>query len=164
MESFHENFMVHLWSPSAYMEMSNMNIQLNISPKEKQGCIDMRASQWQKEFRGHRLRVAPVEVGLQQCELSGDLDGVKGQEVKLICLSCFTQVPLDGRRRALERDVVTGAVGLSLFLPLDDLGDGLHPLSHGLTCAQVTGLMLETELRSDLCRRVPTTHSEISLA
>ena len=50
----------------------------------------------------------PVEVGLEQGELSGDLYGVEGHEVELLGVSRFTDVPLDGRRRVLEGDAVTG--------------------------------------------------------
>jgi len=85
---------------------------------------------------GHLTRRAdsPVELGLQQGELPGDLDGVQGHELEGVHLPRAADVPLDGRRRALERDVVAHAVGLRLQLPLDDLVDGLHPLPHGLAC------------------------------
>lgn len=75
----------------------------------------------------------PVEVGLEQGELTGDLDGVQGHEVEGLRVSWLTDVPLDGRRRVLEGDAVTGNTRLNLQLPLDDLSDGLHPLSHRLT-------------------------------
>lgn len=76
---------------------------------------------------------SPVQVGLDQRELASDLDGVEGHEVKLLHLARRADVPLDGRRRALEGDVVADAVQLSLQLPPDDLVDGLHPLPHGFT-------------------------------
>lgn len=65
----------------------------------------------------------PVEVGLEQGELAGDLDGVQGHEVKLLSVSWFTDVPLDWRRGVLEGDAVTGHTHLHLLLPLDDLSD-----------------------------------------
>ena len=64
--------------------------------------------------------------------MTGDLNGVQGHEVKLVCLSGFAEVPLDGWRRALKGDVVAGPIGLGLLFPLDDLGYRLHPLLHGL--------------------------------
>lgn len=65
----------------------------------------------------------PVEVGLEQGELAGDLDGVQRHEVELLGVSWFTDVPLDGRGRILEGDAVTGHAHLHLLLPLDDLSD-----------------------------------------
>lgn len=79
-------------------------------------------------------RVLPVEVGLEQRELSGDLDGVQGHEVKVVSVSWFADVPFDWWRRVLERDDAgTRPAHLHLLLPLDDLGDRLHPLPHCFT-------------------------------
>lgn len=58
---------------------------------------------------------------------------MKGHEVKQLQLAASADVPLDGRRRALKCDAGTDAVCLRLHLSPDDLIDGLHPLSHGLT-------------------------------
>lgn len=77
--------------------------------------------------------VLPVEVGLKQGKLAGDLDGVQRHEVKRLRVSWFTDVPLDWRRRVLEGDAVAGHAHLHLLLPLDNLSDRLHPLSHCLT-------------------------------
>lgn len=74
---------------------------------------------------------SPVELRFKQGQLPGDLDRMKGHEVKQIHLSGSADVPLDGRRQALEGDVVTHAVRLRRQFPLDDLIDGLDPLSHG---------------------------------
>lgn len=57
---------------------------------------------------------------------------MKGHEVKGVSLAQAADVPLDGRGRALEGDVVADPVRLSLHLPLDDLVDRLHPLPHRL--------------------------------
>lgn len=76
---------------------------------------------------------SPVKLRLKQSQLACNLNGVKGHEVKGVHMSCPTDVPFDGRRWALEGDVVTDAVGLRLQLPLYDLVDGLNPLSHWLT-------------------------------
>lgn len=81
---------------------------------------------------------SPVELGLEEGELAGDLYGMEGHQVEGVHLARPADVPLDGRGRALEGDVVTDAVGLRLQLPLDDLVDGLHPLPHRLACKQET--------------------------
>lgn len=81
---------------------------------------------------------SPVELGLKKGELAGDLYGMEGHQVEGVHLARSADVPLDGRGRALEGDVVTDTVGLRLQLPLDDLVDGLHPLPHRLACKQET--------------------------
>lgn len=84
---------------------------------------------------------SPVELGFEQRELSGDLDGVEGHQVEGVHLARPADVPLDGRGRALEGDAVADAVGLRLQLPLDDLVDGLHPLPHRLACGGKDGIL-----------------------
>lgn len=65
----------------------------------------------------------PVEVRLEQGELSANLNGVQRHEVKLLGVSWFTDVPLDWGGGVLEGDAVTGQTHLNLLLPLDDLSD-----------------------------------------
>lgn len=84
---------------------------------------------------------SPVELGLKQRELASDLDGVEGHQVEVVHLARPAEVPLDRRGRALEGDAVADAVGLRLQLPLDDLVNGLHPLSHGLACRRRGGIL-----------------------
>ena len=79
------------------------------------------------------LPSSPVQLRLEQRELPGDLDGVKGHEVEGLHLPRPADVPLDGGGRRLEGDVVADAVRLRLQLPLDDLIDRLHPLPHRLS-------------------------------
>ena len=75
---------------------------------------------------------SPVELWLEQSQLTGDLNRMKGHEVEQVHLARSADVPLDERRRTLEGDAVANAIWLRLHLPLDDLIDGLNPLSHRL--------------------------------
>lgn len=80
--------------------------------------------------RGVRAEALPVEVGLEQGELPGDLDGVQRHQVQRLAVPHAPQVPLQGRWGALKGDVVADSICLG-FLPLDDFSNGFHPLLHG---------------------------------
>lgn len=84
---------------------------------------------------------SPIQLGLEQRELTGDLDGVEGHQVEAVHLARPAEVPLDGRGRALKGDAVADTVGLRLQLPLDDLVNGLHPLPHRLACRGREGVL-----------------------
>ncbi len=106
-----------------------------------------------KAFKNTNQPNRPVHVEVAYGELTGQLDGMKGEEVELAPL--LGGVPLHARGWTLElagREVALVAVQPTRRFPLHDALYGPHPLAHVAALGQIGEEILDARQQVVLAR------------